>query len=343
VRFKVAALKAPHHVIIAKRLRRERVELFARIAQAEKALRGMLGAFTKTLIARVVVHGQTLAGLKSINTTLHSEIVALRSSMRVWMLALIRDAVKMGFRHPGDALKPIFKDNQEAVTNIVAEQALFEARLSFGLDPSFANRTKAGVKMSSAKWMTISQRIVRDIAKKNLQGLTVSERIWDLTSRTESDLKRVIANGIAAGRSPYEIAKQIEQYVSPRLGAADELGIQSGPGVYRSPYRNAMRLARTETNRAYTQASAKFYQDKPWVSEVDVTLSPNHDEPDECDDLADGGPYPTDEADQLLPVHPHCMCSLTPRIDPAYLGEPDQPEETPPEEPADDTKPGGTE
>ncbi len=336
--------KLPHHEIIAKRLRMERVELFSRIAQAEKALRAMLTVFTSAIVERVVVRGQTLAGLKPINQTIHREIVFLRSSMRVWMNALIRDAVKMGFRHPGDALKPIFKDNQEAVTEIVAEYALLEAKLTFGMDSGFAKRTNPTVKTSSAKWTGIGEKIIHNVAKKNLQGLTVSERIWDLTSRTESDLKRIVANGIAQGRSPYEIAKQIEKYVSPRIGAADELGIQTGPGIYRSPYRNAMRLARTETNRAYTQASSNFYQNKPWVSEVDVTLSPDHDVADECDDLADGGPYSPEEADGLIPVHPHCMCSLTPRIDPAYLGEPEEPEAPPPEEtPSEETKPGGTE
>ncbi len=334
--------KIPHHEIIAKRLRMERVELFSRIAQAEKALRSMLAVFTAAVIQRVVVRGQSLAGLKPINDTLHTETVLLRSSMRVWMTALIRDAVKMGFRHPGDALKPIFKDNQEAVTDIVAEYALLEARLTFGMN--VPPGSTPGIRTSSAKWTAIGQKIVRDVAKKNLQGLTVSERIWDLTSRTESDLKRLIANGIAQGRSPYEISKQIEKYVSPRIGAADELGIQTGPGIYRSPYRNAMRLARTETNRAYTQASSNFYQNKPWVSEVDVTLSPDHDVTDECDDLADAGPYSPEEADGLIPVHPHCMCSLTPRIDPAYLGEPEEPEKPPPEEtPTEETKPGGTE
>ncbi len=334
--------KLPHHQIIAKRLRMERVELLTRLTLAEKALRGMLKGFTKMLVAKVVMRAQTLAGLKPINAVLHSGIVDLRSSMRVWMNALLRDAVKMGLRHPGDALKPIFKDNQEAVTDIVAEQALFEARLSFGLDKTFARKAKPGVKASSAKWSAIGQKIIRDVAKKNLQGLTVSERIWDLTSRTESDLKRIIANGIAQGRSPYEISKQIEKYVSPRLGAADALGIQTGPGIYRSPYRNAMRLARTETNRAYTQASSQFYQNKPWVSEVDITLSPVHDVEDDCDDLADGGPYSPEEAGDLIPAHPHCMCSITPRIDPAYLGEPDTPEEAPPELPDEETKPGGT-
>lgn len=326
----------PHHVILAARIRMQRVELFARLAQAEKAMRAMLDAFKRPVIAKLSLHGKSLAGLGPINAVLHSSIVILRGQMRSWMLALIRDGVKMGFRHPGDALKPIFKDNQEALTDIVAEYALFEARLSFGLNTGFANRAKPGVKTSSAKWTAIGQRIIQDVAKKNLQGLTVSERIWDLTARTESDLKRIIANGISQGNSPYEIAQQIQKYVSPNVGAADELGIQTGPGVYRSPYRNAMRLARTETNRAYTQASATFYQNKPWVSEVDVTLSPDHDTADECDDLADAGPYSPQEADGLIPAHPHCMCSLTPRIDPEYLGEepPAKGEEEPASEPA---------
>ncbi len=327
--------KAPHHEIIAKRLRRERVELFARIAQAEKALRLMLGVFTQNVTAQVISKGASLSGLKPINSKLHQEIVILRGAMRLWMNSLIRDAVKMGFRHPGDALKPIFHANRESVTEIIAEQALFEAKLSgklyissdsnsFELDKSFANRTNPGIVAGSAKWKTMSARIIRNVAKKNLQGLTVSERVWDLTSRTESDLKRVIANGIAQGNSPYEIAKRIEKYVSPKVGMADELGIQTGPGVYRSPYRNAMRLARTETNRAYTQASANFYQNKPWVSEVDVTLSPDHDVTDDCDDVAENGPYTPEEAQGLVPVHPHCMCSLTPRIDPQYLGQDDE-------------------
>lgn len=315
--------KSPHHEILAKRIRMERVELFSRIAQAEKALRSMLNVFTESVIVRVVSRGQTLAGLKPINQTLHLATVNLRSQMRAWMLALIRDAVKMGFRHPGDALKPIFKDNQEAISDIVAEQALFEARLTFGLDQTFAKQAKPGVATSSAKWTAIGQRIIKNVAKKNLQGLTVSERVWDLTARTEQDLKRIIANGIAQGNSPYEISKRIEQYVSPAVGASNELGIQAGPGVYRSPYKNAMRLARTETNRAYTQASANFYQNKPWVSEVDVTLSPEHDVEDDCDDVADAGPYSPEDAADLVPVHPHCMCSLTPRIDPAYLGQED--------------------
>lgn len=311
----------PHHVILAKRLRIQRVELFARLSQSEKALRAMLGAFTDSVNKKVISHGTSLSGLKPINQVLHAQIVFLRLSMRVWINALIRDAVKMGFRHPGDALRPVFKHNQEAVTDIVAEQALFEARLSFGLDKQFANQTDPGVKSSSDKWQTIGQRIIKNVAKKNLQGLTVSERIWDLTARTEQDLKRIIGNGIGQGESPYVIAKKIEKYVSPDVSATDELGIQTGPGIYRSPYRNAMRVARTETNRAYTQASAKFAENKPWVIGMQVTLSPDHEVADECDDLANGDTLTPLEFASTIPAHPHCMCYGTYVIDPKYLGE----------------------
>ncbi len=312
-------LEQPHHVILAKLIRLERVELFARLAQAEKALRGMLDTYTKTITADVMRRGKSLANIRKINRTLHLATVTLRASMRVWMNALIRDAVKMGFRHPGDAIKPVFKDNQEAVTNIIAEQALFEAKLTFNMN--LPSGSTPGVKTSSTKWTSIGQKIIKNVAKDNLQGLTVSERIWELTGRSEQDLKRIIANGIANGNSPYEISQSIEGYVSPSVSAADELGIETGPGIYRSAYKNAMRLARTETNRAYTQASVNFYKNKPWVSEVNITLSPDHDEEDECDDLADEGPYSPEEADGLIPAHPHCMCMVTPVIDPQYLGE----------------------
>jgi len=317
----MAKTATPHHLIIAKRIRIERIELYRRLTQAQKDLRARLTLFNAGVSQTVLKKGDSLAGLKPINRRLHNEVILLRAWLRSWILALVKDAVRMGFNHPGDALKPVFKDNQEAVTNIIAEQALHEARLSFGLDKNFANRTDPTVKTSSAKWTAIGQRIIHNVAKKNLQGLTVSERIWELTSRTEADLKRILANGIAQGRSPYELTKLIQKYISPSVSQADELGIQNGPGVYRSPYKNAMRLARTETNRAYTQASANFYSNKPWVSEVDITLSPDHDVVDECDDLADAGPYTPEEAGSLIPAHPHCMCSLTPRIDPAYLGQ----------------------
>jgi hypothetical protein len=88
-----------------------------------------------------------------------------------------------------------------------------------------------------------------------------------------------------------------------------------------------MRLARTETNRAYTQATAKFAENKPWVIGMQVTLSPEHDQFDECDDLANGDVLTPDEFASTIPAHPHCMCYGTYVIDPQYLGDETVPEE----------------
>lgn len=306
--------------IMARRIRIERVELFARVSQATKELRKMLDAFTLTVTAKVNTKATSLSNLKVINAVIHSQTVLLRRQLNTWFVTLIKDATKMGFRHSGDALKPIFKHNQEAVTEIIAEQALFEAKLSFGLNADISSRGKPGVKQSSAKWTATNARIIRNITKKNLQGLTASERVWDLTSRTEADLKRIVANGIANGDAPYLISKRIEGYVSPSVAATDELGIETGPGVYRSPFRNAMRLARTETNRAYTQASAAFADGKSFIKGIQVTLSPEHDVEDECDDLADGTVMTAEEFADAIPAHPHCMCYGTYVIDEEYLG-----------------------
>lgn len=306
--------------IVARKLRIVRVELFARIARAERDLRAMTTSYAKNVSSHVIKHGRDLSGLPSIRRFLHDETVGLRRSMNSWLLAIIKDGAKMGFRHAGDALLPIFRDNQEATTDIIAGQALFEAKLSFSLKKDFASRAKTST--TGGVWMDRQARIIKRITKTNLQGLTPSERVWELTTRTETDLKRLITNGVAAGDSPYVIAKRIEQYVAPTVGAADALGISNGPGVYRSPYRNAMRVARTETNRAYTQASAEFAMQKDWVKGMQITLSPAHAVEDECDDHA-GDVVTPEEFASLVPFHPHCMCFGTYVIDPKFLGEED--------------------
>lgn len=304
--------------IIARKLRLIRVELFSRVARGERDLRVILGTFSRALTASVIRHGKSLSGLKPINSALDDATIMLRREIASWTLAIIKDGAKMGFRHAGDALLPILRDNREATTDIVAGQALFEAKLSFSLKKDFASRASA--KTSGAAWAARQSKIVKSITKHNLAGLKPSERIWELTQRTKADLKRLITNQIAAGESPYVIAKKIERYISPKVTDASALGIENGPGVYRSPYRNAMRIARTETNRAYTQASAEFAKQKEWIKGMQITLSPAHAVEDVCDEWA-GEVVTPEEFAQKVPFHPHCMCFGTYVIDPKFLGE----------------------
>lgn len=59
-----------------------------------------------------------------------------------------------------------------------------------------------------------------------------------------------------------------------------------GRGVYRSSYKNAMRLARTETNMAYRTADQERWRQLDFVIGYRVVLSDNHPEPDICNDLS---------------------------------------------------------
>lgn len=95
-------------------------------------------------------------------------------------------------------------------------------------------------------------------------------------------------------------------------------GAGQGPGVYRSSYKNAMRLARTEINMAYQAADNERWTKTWWVRGIEIRLSNNHTVKDGkgkdkrlhdiCDELA--GQYPPDF--KFTGWHPQCRCMAVP-------------------------------
>lgn len=79
-------------------------------------------------------------------------------------------------------------------------------------------------------------------------------------------------------------------------------------GVYRSAAKNAMRVARTETNIAYRRADHQRWQEMDFVLGQRVHLSRSHPKKDICDRLA--GDYPKDFV--FDGWHPQCFCYVTP-------------------------------
>ena len=77
-----------------------------------------------------------------------------------------------------------------------------------------------------------------------------------------------------------------------------------GQGVYRSSYKNAMRLTRTETNAAYRLADQDRWQRMDFVVGMRVHKSNNHPTEDICDVLA--GDYP--KTFKFSAWHPQCRC-----------------------------------
>lgn len=88
----------------------------------------------------------------------------------------------------------------------------------------------------------------------------------------------------------------------------DRDSYKTGAGVYKSSARNAMRVARTETNIAYRRADNARWKDMDFVLGQRVQLSKNHPEKDICDKLQ--GDYPKDFV--FDGWHPQCFCFATP-------------------------------
>lgn len=306
--------------VIARRIRIQRVALFKLQRQQIQRIKDAFSTAAMALGNRMIHLPNNVSALAPMRKSTGAVMVDLRRALNTIITDLIWQSIILGVKNMGEAIKPILRDNRESFEQELNDVALIEERLTLGVSKQLASKAKGHVVMNSDRWQAILDGIYMEIVKKNVSGLNVSERIWDLTKRAEMDLKRLIASDISTGESSRDIADKIQKYVFTN-GIDD---VETGPGIYKSPLKNAMRLARTETNKAYTQATAAWADSKPWVKGIRVTLSPAHDVEDDCDDVVDNQPddgYSPDEFTDVVPVHPHCMCFGTYVIDEKYLSD----------------------
>jgi hypothetical protein len=152
-------------------------------------------------------------------------------------------------------------------------------------------------------------------------GMNLSERVWKFTNQTDKILNAYLENGIASGRSANKIAGDIVSILQNpgkiiRVGkkafsVIDET-ITPGRGVYKSPYQNARRLARTEINMAYRTADHIRWKETDFVMGFEVKLSNSHPVFDICDYMA--GQYPKNF--KFVGWHPACLCYAVPVLPP---------------------------
>lgn len=172
------------------------------------------------------------------------------------------------------------------------------------------------------------------IARKTA-GLNLSDRVWNYTGQFKEEIEMGIDLGLRDGLSADEMSRQLRQYLKypDKLfrRVRDEHGIlhlskrakafHPGAGVYRSSYKNARRLAATETNIAYRTADHERYQQLDFVVGIRIELSNNHTLNgvpfyDICDELSaplgskatsGRGCYPKDF--KFTGWHPLCRCT----------------------------------
>lgn len=180
----------------------------------------------------------------------------------------------------------------DGVTSALEYQALFDENL-------FA---RAGV--SSQYWaasqMATAQEGMQSLISRKENGYTLSQRVWRDSQRAQVGLNDTINTGLALGKTPAEIAKDVGKYLRPDVpGGASYV---------------AMRLGRSEVVNAYHQTSVRKYQQTPWVVRVKWNLSGSHPRPDECNEYADQEFFKPNEVPDK--PHPNCLCYVTPEAMP---------------------------
>lgn len=174
-------------------------------------------------------------------------------------------------------------------------------------------------KVAPASLKQSNESSLKAFKESKIKGLTLSDRVWNSNANLRSELESSLNAAISKGQSAKSLAKDIKKYlnepdkrfrkVRDKFGnlapSKNALQYSPGAGKYRSSYQNALRLARTEINRAYREADWQRWQTLPFVvgyriinSERKATVCPV------CRDLA--GIYP--KSFKFIGWHPNCLC-----------------------------------
>lgn len=133
------------------------------------------------------------------------------------------------------------------------------------VDDSAKFFTKAGLTIEGA-YSFVPKEIVASIATGKLYGgdWSLSGAIWSDIRKKQADINTIIAEGIAANKSAYDIAKDLETYVDPKARKEWDWS-KVYPGTSKKVDYNAQRLARTMVSHAYQQSLERVCKNNPFV------------------------------------------------------------------------------
>jgi hypothetical protein len=165
---------------------------------------------------------------------------------------------------------------------------------------------------------------LKEFVNRTQDGMNLSDRVWNITSEIKPQLETYLGNGIANGQSAKSLATDVKQFLNEpdRLfrRVRDKNGnlklsknakqYHPGTGMYRSSYKNALRLTRTETNISYNMSDYTRRSQLDFVVGIEVKLSGSHPVRDICDDLK--GEYPKEFI--FKGWHSQCLCYTTSKL-----------------------------
>ena len=182
---------------------------------------------------------------------------------------------------------------------------------------SISSATKDGMFAHS---LSAFEALKNDI---DANGFKLSDRVWNITQQTKSQLEFYLDSGVVAGRNSNGISSDIRQILqNPQKrfrrirNEKGELVLSQpmknyhpGQGVYRSAYKNALRTSATTTNIAYRSADYERWSKQDFILGIEIHRSTNNRGPCKiCDAMV--GKYP--KTFKFTGFHPFCICFATP-------------------------------
>lgn len=182
-------------------------------------------------------------------------------------------------------------------------------------------------KLSKARLKKMQDRNLDALSafqSRKVDGMNLSQRVWKYVDQYKAQMESALDVGLGEGRSADELSRDVRQNLREpnRLfrRVRDKRGnlvlskraaaFHPGRGVYRSSYKNAMRLTRSEINMAYRESDWQRWQSLDFVVGFEIHRS-NHEPLCKCDTCAKlVGRYP--KTFKFKGWHPQCMCYATP-------------------------------
>ena len=210
----------------------------------------------------------------------------------------------------------IFEEFRQSVEVTITEGLEWEDNLSASKATDIASRYGVAVAQQRSQ-------AVAGFAQRKVGGLDLSQRVWNITDTFHKEVETAMDIALRDGTPANRLATDLKQYLKhpDKLfrRVRDEHGqlqlskrakeFHPGQGVYRSSYKNARRLAVTETNMAYHKADNERWRQLDFVLGYEVQVSgTNPNVCPLCVELA--GKYPKEF--EFVGWHPHCRCHAVP-------------------------------
>ena len=158
--------------------------------------------------------------------------------------------------------------------------------------------------------------------KRKVDGLDLSKRIWRYADQFKAQMELGLDIGLGDGKSAQVLSKELRSFlvdpdklfrrVRDKHGnlvlSKNAKAFNPGQGKYRSSYKNAMRLTRSEINMAYRESDQQRWNRLDFIVGFEVVTSNNHPLYDICDVLK--GKYP--KTFVFKGWHPQCRCHANP-------------------------------